>query len=79
MMKVRKHRGSFADSMETMLYLEPTWSAVEQYFGYPRSMIKFHKTSFDDRKGWNDMTYLVTVNQENGGGVHGMASQEPTE
>lgn len=77
-MKVRKHRGSFDESMETMLHIEPTWSAVEQYFGYPRSMIQFHKSIYDARKGWEAMTFLVTVNIENGGGVHGMASQELT-
>jgi len=74
MMKVRKHRGSFAESMDTMLQIEPTWEAVEQYFGYPRSMITFHKSVFDDRKGWEAMTFLVLVNEENGGGVHGMSS-----
>jgi len=73
-MKARKHRGSFAESMETMEEIDPTWEAVEKYFGYPKSMIKFHKSVFDDRKGWKSMTFLVTVNEENGGGVHGMTS-----
>ena len=76
MIKVRKHRGSFAESMDTMLQIEPTWEAVEQYFGYPRSMLSFHKSTFDERKGWEAFTYLVLVNEENGGGVLGMASQE---
>ena len=74
MIKVRKHRGSFAESMDTMLQIEPTWEAIEQYFGYPRSMLKFHGSIFDDRKGWESMTFLVTVNEENGGGVIGMSS-----
>jgi len=77
MMKVRKHRGSFAESLETMLEIEPTWDAVEQYFGYPRSMLEFHKSVFDEREGWKAWTYLVIVNKE--GGVIGMASQEITQ
>lgn len=73
MMKVRKHRGSFAESMETMEEIEPTWEAVEKYFQYPRSMLEFHKSVFDEREGWKSWTYLVVVNKE--GGVIGMASQ----
>lgn len=76
-MKARKHRGSFAGSMETMQEIDRTWDAMEKYFGYPRSMLATHKSIFDDRKGWEAFSFLVTVNEENGGGVIGMVSQEP--
>ena len=71
MIKVRKQRGTFADSMETMLQIEPTWEAIEQYFDCPRARLLFHKSVFDDRKGWEAWTYLV-VDKESG--VLGMSS-----
>ena len=73
-MKARRHRGGFAESMETMEEIDPTWEAMEKYFQYPRSMLEVKPYGFDERKGWNTKTYIVVVNKI--GGVLGMVSED---
>jgi hypothetical protein len=76
-MKARRHRGGFAESMETMEEIEPTWDAMEKYFKYSRSMLEVKEYGFDSRKGWNAPTYIVIVNKI--GGVLGMVSEDISE
>jgi len=74
-MKARKHRGSFAESMETMEEFEPTWENIEKYFQCPRSMLTFDKSVYDARQGWESNTYHVIVNNA---GVLGMVDYDIT-
>jgi len=70
MLKVRKHRGGYEDSMATAAEIEPTVAALIAYFfaaDTPLSVLrKYRKTlkvdpyyGVDSRNGWN--TYIVTL------------------
>lgn len=74
-MKLRKHRGSLADSMGTVVEISPTYSALldEIRKSMPSTnveitegTVKVNPYGFDDRIGWD--SHIVTVD---GYGVHG--------
>lgn len=76
-MKLRQHRGSLADSMETQIDIEPTKEAVARYislfWSYERTKpedIRTEYVGYDDRI--MQETYYVLVN----GQVFGMSDQE---
>lgn len=68
-MKIRRQRGSLAESMETLAEIEPTLACVRQYlkagkvFGYVSSSpvkVVLYTDRPDSRIGW-DKTYIVLV------------------
>lgn len=74
-MKIREHRGSLDDSLQTVAEIEPTREAVAEHVARALSaflvpvtpaMIQVTEYSKDDRIGWD--TYIVTVD---GYGVFG--------
>jgi hypothetical protein len=71
-MKARKHRGGFAESMQTMKEIPATLQAVAQFFDVPKRDIRLTPYSFDGRKGWNSNTWLVCSAY----GVLGMINEE---
>jgi hypothetical protein len=71
-MKARKHRGGFAESMQTMQDIPATLAAVAKFFATPVAQIKVTPYSFDSREGWNSPTWLVS----NKNGVLGMINEE---
>lgn len=68
-MQFRQHRGSLADSMETVAVMEPTFKAILNYlkqqgvlgFDQINSTNAFHckRYGYDERIDWN--TYLISV------------------
>lgn len=74
-MKVREHRGGFADSMATVAEIEPTKEALAKFISeredrsVKTSHVKVSKYGFDNRIGWN--TYIVESKEENEWGVFG--------
>ena len=78
-MKIREHRGSLAESMETVCEIEPTLEAVVDHMhadkGWPGLYAKVtpetvrvekYGSGTDPRIGWN--THIVTIE---GYGVYG--------
>lgn len=69
-MKIRKHRGSLADSIETMQEIEPTIEAIAAYLNkdntvpYSDQELKtlqlYPYGGKDDKLGW-DKTYIVLI------------------
>lgn len=67
-MKIRLHRGTFADSIETMEEIEPTFEAIRGYFtkrrllGYqPNDTVQLALYSSEPVRGWK-AEYAVLVN-----------------
>ena len=83
-MKLRQHRGSFAESMETLVHIEPTAQALQEYISqqWPPGMtllsMKYHghdARRSQTQKAWGD-TWLVGVQMPDGTtGVFGMTDQ----
>ena len=71
-MKARRYRQSFSESMQTMQEIEPTLFAVAQYFGMPQENVTFTHTIDDKRKGWEAPTVIVWGKT----GIRGFISQE---
>jgi hypothetical protein len=73
-MKARKHRGGFAESIATMKEIPNTLDAVSEYFGLPKKSIVIEEgRDFDNRKGWESKSWFVSSKN---GGVYGMISEE---
>jgi len=78
-MKLRQHRGSLADSMDTVVEIPATLDALVEHIRQEFSIfpdmegrvtvetVHVHKSVFDERIGWD--THTVTVD---GYGVYGM-------
>ena len=58
-MKYRSHRGGLAESMETVVELQPTLDALAVYLKVPASRITVEPYSYDKRIGWN--THIVCI------------------
>lgn len=68
-MKIRQHRGSLSDSMETAEDIAPTIEAIKAYFiknsdpifySLYQGDIEVKPYGFDERINWN--THIITVN-----------------
>lgn len=76
-MRIRQHRGSLFDSMETVETIEPTreaiaaWAELVYDIKCPASQIVVKPDHFDIRVHWNN--HLVTLS---GFGVLGYCDQE---
>ena len=58
-MWVRKHLGSYKDSMKTAQEIEPTMEDLSRYFGVPKEKLSVEGYGVDVR-GWGQ-TYIVVV------------------
>lgn len=73
-MKIRQHRGSFADSMATVAEIEPTMQAIRDHIAKvepdrPLGFITVTSTGVDKRCGWD--TQLIELTD----GVFGYCEQ----
>jgi len=65
-MKIRSHRGGFAESLATLETINYGKSYVaeyfEKYYGFDinEDLLDFQPVAFDSREGWKDKTFLVT-------------------
>jgi hypothetical protein len=70
---VRKHRGGYAESMETAKEIDATMEAVAKYFEYypvEQLTVEPYGTGIDSRNGWN--THIVCANGAAIGMTNGM-------
>lgn len=68
-MKYRPQRGGLKESMDEVVELEDSLSALAGYLGVSPETVHVTPYRYDDRIGWN--TYLVTVDGQGVGFTDG--------
>ena len=58
MIKFREHRGTFQDSMSTLV-TKDSKEEMKEYLQEKYGICTFMRRLFDDREGWNDSSFSV--------------------